>query len=705
MARRHPLWLLFAAIIVVGASYAVWQRTRPPVETPLERDWTAVVAVLAGDGVAGLRDAEADRARFSEPFGVASAPDGTVYVADAGVAQRIRRIAPAGTVSTLAGGERGYVDGDATVARFDTPSGLAIDAVGTLYVADTGNNVIRRINAHGVVSTIAGDGTAGYRDGPARDARFNGPVGVAVDARGRVIVADTYNDRIRAIHPDGTVTTVAGSGESGWSDGASGVAQFDTPCGVAVDAAFNIYVADTGNHAVRRISPDGIVSTVGPGPVTGLFHPIGIAVDDGGLIYVGDAARIVEIRPGTHAHTVAGSRPGFADGSGRDARFRTVAGVAVASPGRLIVTDSVNALVRLVAAGSRIEMRLPASPWIDPAFDAATFNLLPLLWPFDDLASPFEITGTMGEARGGTGGERFHAGLDVGGDEGMMVFALRDGVVSSPLAVSAFGTSSESIRIGPIAYVHLRVGRYRGDAVFDLSKFVPSYDETGRLRRLRVKRGARFSTGEPVGTLNAFNHAHLNIGWPGEEHNPLLFRLVQFEDTVPPTIAPDGVRLFGEDGQPITRRERRRLAVDGRVQVVVDAWDQVDGNEARRRLGVYTVGYQVLDPDGSPAAGFETPRETIVFDRLSPDEEAPGLVFASGSGIPYYGTRRTRFLYVATNTFRNGIASPGYWDTSTLAPGDYTLRVLVGDIRGNVALRNRDLPVTITREDATPAAP
>ena len=364
MARRHPLWLLFAAIIVAAASYAVWQRMRRPVETPLERDWTAVVAVVAGDGVAGVRDAEADRARFSEPFGVASAPDGTVFVADAGVAQRIRRITPAGTVSTLAGGERGYVDGDPTVARFDTPSGLAIDAAGTLYVADTGNNVIRRINAQGIVSTIAGDGTAGYRDGPARDARFNGPVGVAVDARGRVIVADTYNDRIRAIHPDGTVTTVAGSGQSGWSDGSSGVAEFDTPCGVAVDAAFNIYVADTGNHAVRSISPDGSVSTVGPAPDTGLFHPIGIAVDSGGVIYVGDDTRTVEIRPGTHARTVAGSRPGFADGSGRDARFRTVAGVAVASPGRLIVTDSVNALVRLVAASSRIEMRLPASPWI-----------------------------------------------------------------------------------------------------------------------------------------------------------------------------------------------------------------------------------------------------------------------------------------------------------------------------------------------------
>jgi sugar lactone lactonase YvrE len=705
MARQRPLWLLFVAIVVFAVSYAVWQRTWRSVETPLERDWTAVVAVLAGDGVAGLRDAEADDARFSEPFGVASAPDGTIYVADAGVAQRIRRITPAGIVSTLAGGERGYVDGDPTAARFDTPSGLAIDAAGTLYVADTGNNVIRSINPKGVVSTIAGDGTAGYRDGPAREARFNGPVGVAVDARGRVIVADTYNDRIRAIHPDGTVTTVAGSGQPGWSDGPSGVAQFDTPCGVAVDAAFNIYVADTGSHAVRRISPDGIVSTVGPVADTGLFHPIGIAVDAGGLLYVGDDARIVEIRPGAPGRTVAGSRPGFADGSGRDARFRTVAGVAIAGPGRLIATDSVNALVRLVAAGSRMELRLPASPRIDPAFDAATFDLLPLLWPFDDLASPFEITGTMGEARGGQGGGRFHAGLDVGGDEGMMVFALRDGYVSNPLAVSSFGTSSESIRIGPIAYVHLRVGRHRGDAVFDLSKFVPSYDESGRLHRLRVKRGARFGTGEPVGTLNAFNHAHLNIGWPGEEHNPLLFRLVQFEDTVPPTIAPGGVRLFGEDGQPFTRRERRRLMVDGRVQVIVDAWDQVDGNEARRRLGVYSVGYQVLYPDGSPAAGFDRPRETIVFDRLAPDEDAPSLVFASGSGIPYYGTRTTRFLYVATNTFRNGVASPGYWDTSTLAPGDYTLRVLVGDIRGNVALRNRDLPVTIGQRAAPPVTP
>ena len=200
--------------LAAGAG-AFWQwRLRPRV-VPLEADWSAVVRVLAGDGVAGMRDGEADRARFSDPFGVAIAADGTIYVADAGDAQRIRRIAPDGRVSTFAGGGSGYVDGAASAARFDTPSALAIDAAGTLYLADTGNHVIRRITPDGIVSTIAGDGVAGYRDGSAAEARFNGPVGVAVDGAGRIIVADTYNDRIRAIERDGTVVTLAGSERRG----------------------------------------------------------------------------------------------------------------------------------------------------------------------------------------------------------------------------------------------------------------------------------------------------------------------------------------------------------------------------------------------------------------------------------------------------------------------------------------------------------
>jgi len=685
---------LAIALLVAGASYALWQWRLQVRVGPLEPDWPAVVTVLAGDGVAGMRDGDASRARFSDPFGVAVAADGSIYLADAGDAQRIRRITPDGRVSTLAGGGLGYVDGAGSIARFDTPSALAIDAAGALYVADTGNHVIRRITPDGLVSTIAGDGVAGYRDGPAAEARFNGPVGVAVDGAGRVIVADTYNDRIRSIEADGTVTTVAGSGRRGRADGASAEAEFDTPCAVGLDSGGNVYVADTGNDALRRIDPDGSVSTVDAAGAEALFRPIGLAVTSDGIIYAADEwGRVVEVTPGGRARTIAGSSPGFADGDGAAARFRGPAGVAIVAPGRLVVADSRNAVVRLVAARSQLELRLPASPLIAPAFDADAFDLPPLWWPFDSMTGPFEITGTMGEARGEDGTERFHAGVDVSGDQGMSVFTVRPGVVASPVAATGFGTLSESVRIGPIAYVHLRVGRRAGNEQIDRSRFVPSFDETGALVGMRVRRGARFITGERIGTLNAFNHAHINVGWPGEEVNPLRFRLVQFEDTVPPTIA--GVSLFSEQGEPLTRRERRRLVVAGRVQIVVDAWDQVDGNEPRRRLGLYSLGYQVLHPNGSPAPGFDAPRETIVFDRFAGDDGAARVVFAPGSGIPFYGRRRTRFLYTVTNTFRGGIASPGWWDTGSLPPGDYTLRIFAGDIRGNLALANRDVPVIV----------
>ena len=652
---------------------------------------------MAGDGVAGMRDGPAPRARFSDPFGVAAAADGTIYVSDAGDAQRVRRIAMDGTVTTVAGGGgHGHVDGPAASARFNTPSGLAIGPDGTLYVADTGNNAIRRIAPDGMISTIAGDGTPGYQDGAGAAARFNGPIGLAVDASGRVVVADTYNDRIRAVLPDGTVTTIAGSGRAGAVDGPLHAAQFHTPCGVAIDRAGTVYVADTGNGAVRMISPSGFVAAVGPLPAEGLLRPIGIAVNADGSLYVtDDRGRVVEIVPGISARIVAGSRPGFSDGEGSDARFRGLTGLAFAAPGRLVAADPRNALVRLVAAKARLELRPPVSPRVNPRFDPDGFRLDALLWPLAPMEGPFEITGTLGESRGGEGTERLHAGVDVHAEDGAGVVAVRNGVVASPIATSDFGTLNESVRIGTVAYVHIRVGRERSGDVLDPSRFVASYDETGRMVGMRVKRGARFTSGEPIGSINRFQHVHLSVGWPGEEYNPLLFRLVQFGDTVPPTIARRGIRLFSEDGQPLVRRQKGRLLVEGRVRIVVDAWDQVDGNEARRRLGLYALGYQVLNADGSPAAGFDVPRETIRFDRLAADNEAARLVYAYGSGIPYYGRRTTRFLYVVTNTLRNGLAAPGLWDTTMLPAGDYTLRILAADVMGNEAIAGRDLPLTV----------
>jgi sugar lactone lactonase YvrE len=137
------------------------------------------VSVLAGDGVPGTLDGIGTRAPFSEPFGIVAAPDGTIFVADAGHSDRIRRITPDGHVSTVASG-------------FRTPSGLALVPDGTLYVADTGNHAIRRITPDGLVTTLAGDGTPGYADGPAHQARFNGPIGLAVAPDGRIFVSDTY---------------------------------------------------------------------------------------------------------------------------------------------------------------------------------------------------------------------------------------------------------------------------------------------------------------------------------------------------------------------------------------------------------------------------------------------------------------------------------------------------------------------------------
>jgi hypothetical protein len=318
----------------------------------------------------------------------------------------------------------------------------------------------------------------------------------------------------------------------------------------------------------------------------------------------------------------------------------------------------------------------------------------------------------MGEARGGEDGGRFHAGIDVHAFEGTPVLAVRDAIVSAPIAASAFGTLVESVRLGVVTYVHLRVGRDRRGAVADTSRFVGSYDETGKLSGIRVKRGARFATGEVVGTVNPFNHVHLNVGWPGEEYNPLLLRLVHFEDTVPPTIRAGGVRLFDEYGEPLKQRVKGRLVVHGRVQIVVDAWDQVDGNEKRRRLGLYALGYEVLDSDGSPVGSPESSAShagrpadagwsvqgrdpTILFNRLAIEPEAAAIVYASGSGIPFYGTRATRFLYAVTNTFRDGVASRGVWDAGALAPGNYTLRIHAADVRGNEAGANEDVPVTI----------
>ena len=679
--RRAVAILLIALLAVAGGIAYVWRQLQPPRIPPLEPDWQATVTVLAGDGVQGIADGPAARARFSEPFGVAAAPDGTIFVADAGHADRIRRIAVDGTVSTIAGAE----------PAFRTPSGLALATDGTLYVADTGSHTIRRIAPDGQVSTLAGDGTPGYADGPGPQARFNGPIGIAVAADGRIVVADTYNDRIRIIDANGTVTTLAGSGTPGADDGVGESASFDTPAGVAVAVSGLVYVADTGNGIVRAVDPDGRVTTPAWAHSVGFFRPIGIAGGPDGELYVADeGGRVLAIGGNGGGRLLAGSGLGFQDGGGGSARFRRPAGVALLRPGHLAVADAGNALVRMVSATSQLGLVPPTSPAIHPRFDGSSFGLMPLLWPVAPFAGPHEVAGSFGEVRGSRG-ERFHRGIDVRIEQGTRVYAVRDGVVSSPLSNNGVGTLDEWLRIGDLTYVHVRAGRGR-DGLLDPSRFVATYDGK-KLTRLRVKRGARFAAGDLIATVNQFNHVHLNVGWPGEEHNPLLFRLVRFEDTVVPTIPADGIRVYDESWEPLTMREGNRLLLSGRTRVVIEAFDQADDNTPRRRLAPYEIGYQVLHADGSPAPGFETRRPSLRFDRVDADPEASHRVYAAGSGIPFYGARLTRYRYIVTNRLEHGETADGVWDTGRLRPGNYILRGWAADVSGNVT--TRDVAVTI----------
>ena len=712
------------------------------------------MTTLAGDGSPGSQDGPALRSRFQDPFGVAVGADGTVYVADAGEANAVRRVTPQGEVSTLAGGREGFADGSGGAASFHTPSAVALDAEGNLYVADTGNNRIRKVTKEGVVTTHAGGGSAGFRDGPAAEAQFDAPVGVAADSRGNVYVADTYNDRVRVVTKDGQVRTLAGAGPPGHADGgALDAALFDTPCAVAVAESGEVYVADTGNNRLRKITKDGQVLTLSlydptataapntqgappssatqapagesgaPPPPTAPFElskPAGLAVTRDGFLYVTelDRGRVVQVAPDGAAHVIAGrGGPGFADGEGRtEARFNQPAGVALAPDGSLVVADGANYLVRRVgpfeAKGEGGQKDAPADgqaaappaanggdvlPRIPPESFGAPFP-----WPLDPQNSWHEVAATLGEVRGSydTDDSRhhLHSGLDVFGVYGQTVRAVRDEKVTGPLANWGFGTLNEGFRAGLMTYVHLRVGRDERDEVLGGAPFVAVRNAEGKVARVRLRRGTRLRVGQALGTINRMYHVHMNLGPPGAELNPLALPFSGFTDGAPPRIERDGVQLFDEAGARLAERRDGRLVLRGRVRIVVDAFDQVDGNQARRRLGLYRLGYQLLLPDGGPAPGFDGPRVTIEFNRLPPDREAPKIAYADESGITVYGSKQTRFLYEVTNTVRDGRAERGAWDTAELPPGDYTLRIHASDFSGNEAADNRDLPVTVVRD-------
>jgi sugar lactone lactonase YvrE len=673
--RKIILAVIVLVVLGSATAFLVYRYKNKPVPTPL--GWKANVTTIAGDGSPLV---------LSDPFGVAVAADGTIYVGDAGESNRIRKLSPDGNVTTLAGGSEGFADGAGAEASFNTPSALALGPDGNLYVADTGNNRIRKITPDGKVSTVAGNGTAGYVDGPAAQAQFNGPIGLAVSVRGDIYVADTYNDVIRMITTEGEVTTIAGGGMPGYADGEQKAALFDTPSGIVVVEDSSLIVADTGNQRLRKLSAEGNVTTL---TISGeeLSRPVGLAFSHDHFLYVTelDESRVVQVAPDGVARVIA-------------TQFNQPTGIAIGprinKPTELFVADSGDYLVRKLDQTTVSSAAAPVDPL--PKLTNETLGQQSLIWPVDPQQSPHEVVATMGEVRGSFDSDdsrhHLHSGLDVFGAYGETVRVVRSEKVVSPQPNWGFDSLNEGFRVGVVSYIHLHVGRDKDAKMFDDPRFIAVNNSEGKLERVRVRRGARFKPGDAVGTINKMYHVHMNIGPPGGEINPLSLAPVGFKDDIPPTIEKDGIQLFDANGARLKEMKGERLMVSGPVRIVVDAFDRTNLNPDRRRLGLYKLGYQVLKADGTP---FEQPRINILFNRLPPDRKATKVAYADESGITVYGSKSTRFLYEVTNTVRDGQVMRGVWDTTQLPKGDYVLRIIAADFSGNETQEGRDVLITV----------
>jgi len=271
-------------------------------------------------------------------------------------------------------------------------------------------------------------------------------------------------------------------------------------------------------------------------------------------------------------------------------------------------------------------------------------NAAPGRWPFDPPERPRDIAGTRGETRGEVGVDEhlwFHNGLDIAGAYGETAGFIRDEKVLRPIAAENFGTLRELLRMPTLGYIHLRLGRDASSQPFRDARFQFQRDDGGGIVGVRVPRGTKFKAGDAIGTLNSMNHVHLIAGRSGSELNALdALILPGIADSRPPVI--ENVSVYDQNWDLVeTVSPNSRIKLTEKTRIVVRAYDQVDGNSDRRRLGVYKLGYQVLKGDKSPVADVNW---TINFDRMPPNEAGR---FAYASGSRSGATGKTKISYMA----------------------------------------------------------
>jgi hypothetical protein len=371
------------------------------------------ISTYAGNGTIGFQNGDTLSATFSQPSDIDRDPFGNLIIVD--LTNMIRKISPTGIVTTLAGtGVAGYLDGPGATAKINGALNACIDSLGNVYVSDFTNQRIRKIDVNGNVTTIAGNGVAGYKDTTALEASFRYPRGICMDRQGNLYIADSWNHRIRKMDPNGNVTTFAGGGTSvgvqstgGYVDGPDTTARFWTPCGLEIDSAGNLFLADAYNHRIRKITPQGIVSTVagtglggannggyfdGPAASARFNTPTGLGIDAQGDVYVADTYNnCLRYISGGMVTTAAGSTTaGYQDGNSPVALFNHPRSALVDAAGtHCFIPDGNNHVIRKMTLGLTVDIQ-DAAPKVAILFPNPAKETVEITFP-EGKFGPAEI--------------------------------------------------------------------------------------------------------------------------------------------------------------------------------------------------------------------------------------------------------------------------------------------------------------------------
>ncbi|MGW3561216.1 NHL domain-containing protein [Streptomyces sp. NPDC000963] len=335
-----------------------------------------LIRTVAGSGTAGFKEEDGElavSAQLNRPYGVAVDSAGVLYFSDH-LNHRVRRVTADGKISTVAGSKAGAYKGDngpAISAQLNSPREIAVDGADNLYIADDANHRIRRITPDGTISTVAGTGSPGFSGdgGPATSARLQRPIGVAVDSTGNLYLTEYGSHRVRKVTTDGKIGTIAGNGTAGSTGdgGPATSARLNTPYGMALDADDNLYIAEYNGYRIRKITPDGTISTVvgkgtqgtggdgGPATSAQLHNPIGVVVDSTGSLYISEynTHRVRKVAPDGTISTLAGTGtagPGGDDGPATTAQMKNPFGLAVDGVDTLYIADHNNHRIRKITS-------------------------------------------------------------------------------------------------------------------------------------------------------------------------------------------------------------------------------------------------------------------------------------------------------------------------------------------------------------------